>query len=346
MDAAVVVAATDPATREAAARWAAALGAVAEPAPTVADARRHWGAARAVVVDAAMAQELVEVEVARRSHVVLADPTVGQDDELWRTAVRLGAALVCRPDAQAQAEALELLGAALEGRGEACVLAVVGTVGGAGASTVAAGLALASARRSWRTVLCDLDPSGGIDLVLGAETAAGARWDTLDLGGGRLPAGALVDVLPRHREVSFLTRSRDGVAGDPEPRTVVSAARRAADLVVLDVPRHPAALSILAVAELTLVVVPEDVRGIAAARHLLAEARGSAGTVVAVGRGLPGGLGRGALGTHLPVPVVARVAHRRAMPRDVAAGRGPARSRSLEALTVTVLGLLGLGGPR
>lgn len=346
MDAAVVVAATDPATREAAARWAAALGAVAEPAPTVADARRHWAEAPAVVVDAAMARALVEAEVARRPHVVLVDAAVGHDDELWRAAVRLGAALVCRPDAAAQSEALELLGAALEGRGEACVLAVVGSVGGAGASTVASGVALASARRAWRTVLCDLDPCGGIDLVLGAETAHGARWDTLDVGGGPLPSGALVDVLPRHREVSFLTRSRDGLAGEPEPRAVVSAARRAADLVVLDVPRHPAALSILGTAELTLVVVPEDVRGIAAARHLLAEVRGSAGTVVAIGRGVPGGLGRGALGAHLPVPVVARVAHRRAMSRDVAAGRGPARSRSLDALAVTVLGLLGLGDSR
>ena len=346
MDAAVVVAATDATTREAAARWAAALGAVAEPAASVAEARRHWADAPAVVVDAAMARALVEAEVARRPHVVLVDPDVGHRDEVWRTAVRLGAALVCRPDADAQQEVLELLAAALEGRAEACVLAVVGAVGGAGASTVAAGVALASARRSWRTVLCDLDPCGGIDLVLGAEAEEGARWDTLDVGGGRLPAGALVDVLPRHRDVSFLTRSRDGAAVEPEPRAIVSAARRAADLVVLDVPRHPSALPILGTAELTLVVVPESVHGIAAARHLLTAVRASAGTVVVVGRGLPGGLGRGSIGTHLSVPVVARTAHRRAVPRAVASGRGPARSRSFDTLAQTVLGLLGLGESR
>ena len=346
MDAAVVVAATDVATREAAARWAAALGAIAEPAASVAEARRHWADAPAVVVDAPMARALVEAEVARRSHVVLVDPGVGDQDEIWRTAVRLGAALVCRPDADAQHEALELLAAALEGRAEACVLAVVGAVGGSGASTVAAGIALASARRSWRTVLCDLDPCGGIDLVLGAEAEDGARWDTLDLGGGRLPAGALVDVLPRHRDVAFLTRARDGAAVEPEPRTVVTAARRASDLVVLDVPRHPTALPVLGAAELTVVVVPASVHGIAAARHLPTAARASAGTVVAVGRGVPGGLGRAALGAHLPVPVVARTAHRRATSRSVASGRGPARSRSLDSLTVTVLGLLGMGASR
>lgn len=346
MDAAVVVAATDPQTHEAAARWAAALGAVVAPAATVAQARRHWQDAPVVVVDAEMARSLGEAEVARRPHVVLVDPEVGHGDEVWRSAVRLGAALVCRPDAEAQPDVLELFAAALEGRSEACVLAVVGAVGGAGASTVAAGLALASARRSWRTVLCDLDPCGGIDLVLGAEAQEGARWDTLDLGGGRLPAGALVDVLPRHRDVAFLTRSRDGAAVEPEPRAVVSAARRAADLVVLDVPRHPGALPVLGTAELTLVVVPEDVRGVAAARHLLASVREHAGTVAAVGRGLPGGLGRGALGTHLPVPVVARATHRRSMPRAIASGRGPARSRSFDDLAVTVLGLLGLGASR
>ncbi|MCK5891543.1 MAG: hypothetical protein P1U38_08410 [Aeromicrobium sp.] len=343
MDAAVVVAATDVVTREAAARWAAALGAVTEPVGSVAAARRHWAEAPAVVVDAAMARSLADAEVARRPHVLLVDAEVGHDDELWRLAVRLGAALVCRPDAQAQAEALELLAAALEGRAEACVLAVVGAVGGAGASTVAAGLALASARRSWRTVLCDLDPCGGLDLVLGAEVEEGARWDTLDLGGGRLPAGALVEVLPRHRGVSYLTRSRDGSAAVPDARGVVSAARRAADLVVIDVPRHPSALSVLAAAELTLVVVPEDLRGVAAARRLLGAVHESAGTVVAVGRGVPGGLGRAVLATHLPVPVVARTAHRRAVPRSVAAGRGPARTRSSDALAATVLGLVGLG---
>ncbi|WP_229052208.1 septum site-determining protein Ssd [Aeromicrobium sp. Leaf350] len=346
MDPAVVVATTDPECRAAASRWASAVGAAVEVADTSPVARRHWSGASAVVVDAAMARRLVEVGAPRRPHVVLVDPEVGHGDAVWRTAVELGAALVCRPDATGQVEVLDLLSSALEGRGEACVVAVVGAVGGAGASTLAAGLATSAARRSWRTVLCDLDPAGGIDLVLGADAVAGARWDTLDVTGGQLPASALVDVLPRHGDVAFLTRSRDAPSDRADPDGVVAALRRASDLVVLDVPRHPAALPVVGCAELTVVVVPEDVRGIAAARHLVEDLRQVAGTVVAVGRGQPGGLGRGALAPHLGVPVVTRLGHHRSLRRDVGAGRGPAHVRSLDRVAGTLLGLVGLGGAR
>ncbi|GAA1747238.1 septum site-determining protein Ssd [Aeromicrobium alkaliterrae] len=343
MDApAVVVAATDPQTRAAASRWAAALGAAVELTDTAAGARRHWSGASAVLVDAAMARRLVQAGTPRRPHVVVVDPEVGHGEELWRTAITLGAALVCRPDPGSQTAVLELMSSALEGRGEACVIAVVGAVGGAGASVLAAGLALSAARRSWRAVLVDLDPAGGLDLVLGAESVPGARWDTLDATGGPLPAGALVDVLPRHHDVALLTRSRGGATTSTEPAEVVTAVRRAGDLVVLDVPRHPAAHGVLGCAELTVVVVPEDVRSVAAARHLLDDLRQVAGTVVVVGRGLPGGLGRSGLAQHLAVPVVARVAHRGSVRRDVAAGRGP--GRALDRVARTVLGLVGLGG--
>jgi secretion/DNA translocation related CpaE-like protein len=349
----LLVVATEPRTCEEAARWAAALGAGTRSAATVAQARRHWADAAAVVVDLAMAHELVAAGVARRPYVVMADPRVGlpgglgsgDASEPWRVAVGLGAAHVCAPDATGQGDVLELLASALDGRGDACVVAVTGAVGGAGASTVAAGLALRAASRSWRTALVDLDPVGGADLVLGAETADGARWDTLDLTGGRLPA-ALVDVLPRHGEVAFLTASREAPAAALDPGPVVAATRRASDVVVLDVPRDPAASGVLARAELTVLVVPEDVRGIAAARRALAALQEVAGPVVVVARGVSAGLGRGAVSAHLEAPVAGRVAQTRGVRRGVAAGRGPAGSRTVRGVADAVLGLVGLTGSR
>ncbi|MFT4187052.1 MAG: hypothetical protein QM621_00560 [Aeromicrobium sp.] len=336
----IVIAATDSLVREAAERWIAALGAHTETAGSPAAARRHWGEASAVVLDRAMARQLVETGAPRRPHVLLVDDRA--DEDVWRTAVEVGAATVCRPDESGREEALERLAVALDGRGEACVVAVVGAVGGVGASTLAAGLAATGARRGWRALLADLDPFGGADLLLGAEQAAGSRWDTLDVGGGRLPAGALLDVLPRHEGVHFLTRSRESSAPPPDPGDVLAAARRAVDLVVLDVPRHPAALSVVSRAELTVAVVPEDVRGVAAARHLLDAVQAVAGTVVVVTRAVPGGLGRAAVASAVPAPVVGRLRRRRPLARDVAAGRGPGRDRGLTKTADAVLGLVGL----
>ncbi|MFT4298767.1 MAG: hypothetical protein QM597_03920 [Aeromicrobium sp.] len=350
MHTAVVVAASAAETRESVTRWAAALGAAAEPADSLAEVRRRWPDAPVVVVDTAMARLLVDVGVPRRPHVLLLDPGLGLGeaaDDAWRVAVALGAELVCRPhDEQAQREVMEVLARAQDGRDEACVVAVVGAVGGVGATTLATGIARAAAHRRWRTVVCDLDPIGGLDLVLGAEQAEGARWDTLDLGGGRLPAGALAEVLPSHDGVRFLTGERSAPMSCRDADAVVPVMRRASDLVVLDVPRDPVALAAAARAEVTVVVVPEDVRGIAAGQQMVAHLRGVTGTVVALARGVPGGLGRTSIATHLPVPVVGRLRHRPGLRRDLGLGRGMGSLREVRRAATPVLRLLGLDGAR
>ena len=70
------------------------------------------------------------------------------------------------------------------------VVGVVGGSGGAGASTFAAVVALGASELSSRPVLLiDLDPiGGGLDVLLGLDSTAGARWSAVSKPGGALHA--------------------------------------------------------------------------------------------------------------------------------------------------------------
>ena len=119
-----------------------------------------------------------------------------------------------------------------------------GAVGGAGASSLAAALALESAA-SRSTTLIDGDPHGSLELLLGdpwsraGEQAGAAGWNRLvDLEGhadpelmrGLLPAEGLLRLIGHGRE-------RDRI--DPGPRlpAVVESASRSAEMVIVDLPR-------------------------------------------------------------------------------------------------------------
>ncbi|MBO1753062.1 hypothetical protein J4G33_14715 [Actinotalea sp. BY-33] len=123
------------------------------------------------------------------------------------------------------------------------VIVVVGVVGGAGASTLAALLArrraLTAGRRRGEpagrgrggpggarlggtrddgVVLVDLDPgSGGIEVLLGIEERPGARWAALREVRGTLTEDDLAGVLPRWEGVEVLSgdRRRGAPWGDP-----------------------------------------------------------------------------------------------------------------------------------
>lgn len=102
------------------------------------------------------------------------------DAGVWVRAVQLGAEHVLfLPDAETWL--LDRIADAVEGVGPpARTVAVLGGRGGAGASTLACALAVTAARRGLRTVLVDGDPlGGGLDILLGGETAAGLRWPDL-----------------------------------------------------------------------------------------------------------------------------------------------------------------------
>ncbi len=255
--------------------------------------RKTWSAAAAVVLDEAAAHRCGRAALPRRAHVTLltlADPATAT----WAAAVAVGAEHVLRLPEQERDLVRALAEAAESSRDDGLrgdVVAVIGGCGGAGASS----LAVALAHVTGDALLVDLDPwGGGIDLLLGAESAAGLRWPDLALQGGRLNWSSVRAALPRHRGVSVLSGTRRGYELAPGPlQAVVDAGRRGPVTVVCDLPRRltDAAQAALDAADLVVVVSRCDVRACAAAgamAPLLAAVNPNVGLVV---RGpSPGGL--------------------------------------------------------
>ena len=180
------------------------------------------------------------------------------------------------------------LGAVLDegaSRAGAPVVAVLGGSGGVGASTLAAGLALAGAGRREESsgagrreesrgaaALVDVDAlGGGVDLLMGAERADGWRWPKLWAAEGYV--GDLREYLPCVDGVSVLSMAREtgaNLAGEPLI-AIVQSLRRSHRLVVIDVGRSltPAAREAVRLASCQYLVVAPDVRGIAAADQVL-----------------------------------------------------------------------------
>lgn len=199
-------------------------------------------------------------------------------------------------------------------------LAVVGgCCGGAGASTLATALALATAPAATGGVLLvDGDGwGGGLDLLLGAERTQGLRWPELSGLRGRVAGSALVAALPEACGVPVLAASRDApeeVSGEALA-AVVTAARDVGHAVVLDLPcRSRPAEAVLADADLAVLLVPARLRAAAAARALLTGPEGRSGPWSAarvVTRPVPGGLSRQEVADVVGRPVLAELGHDR-----------------------------------
>lgn len=317
-------------------RLAAAAGCDLHRAADPAQARRVWSDAPLVVLDAAAAHDCGRSGLPRRRGVVVAvrgePPPV-----VWQQAVAVGAEhVVSLPQAEPWLVAA-LAEAAEGGRCDGAVVAVVAGRGGGGASVLAAALAVAAVREGERALLVDCDPlGGGLDLVLGAEDLGGLRWPELSVGGGRVAASALHAALPSPPVGRYEGRlgvlSCDRTTHGPPPAAVASvidAGRRAGEVVVCDLPRHPtpAAAAALAAADLTVLVVPADVRSAAAGARMAALLAGHTAAVGLVVRGpAPGGIGPDEVERAVGVPLLTTMrpqpglAH--ALERGVAPGRG------------------------
>ncbi|MFC6087548.1 septum site-determining protein Ssd [Sphaerisporangium aureirubrum] len=256
-------------------RVAAAAGVEIDVAHAAAHARPFWTQAPLVVVGVDVADAVAATVPPPRQGVLLV--TRGADDPaVWRRCVAVGATTVLTlPEAERQlveefAEASEP--AARSGE----TVCVIGGRGGSGATVLATCLALIASRRKLRTLLIDADPlGGGIDVVLGKELAAGARWPDIAEREGRVSYAALQRALPTFGDLTVLSGHR----GDPPAipaeamRAVLGAAHRGCDLIVVDLPRHltPAAAEALSRAAVTLILVPSDVRGVLSAAQILPE---------------------------------------------------------------------------
>jgi secretion/DNA translocation related CpaE-like protein len=197
------------------------------------------------------------------------------------------------------------------------LLAVGGSCGGAGASTVAAAVALTAAPG---VLLVDADPwGGGLDLLLGAERAEGLRWPELAGLRGRVDGEALMAALPEVGGVHVLAASR--AVPEPVPddalTAVIEAARAGGRPVVVDLPRAGiGGDAVLTDADLAVLVVPARLRAATAAR-LLVQAPGSGwSTALLVVRPVAGGLSRDEVADVVGRPVLGDLPHdRSAVPR-------------------------------
>ncbi|MDO9378155.1 MAG: septum site-determining protein [Nocardioidaceae bacterium] len=329
---ATVVVTDDEQVLEELLRLCAAADVVPVVVGDVGAARRAWSGAAALVVDASLAARLAEHGPPRRRgvHVV-----AGTHDGLgaWSAAVALGAegVHVLPDDERLLVEALAV--ASEPARTGSLLLSVVAGSGGAGASTLAAAVAVTASRRGAAALLVDADRlGGGIDLLVGAEDAHGLRWPDLAGTHGRIGGDSLRDALPRAGGLSVLSWGRgDATEVPPEAmRSVLAAARRAGPVVVVDTPRRvdEAAEEALLAADLTVMVVAADVRGVAAATRTLAAVREVTSAVGVVVRGPgPSGLDADQVAETLDLPLLARLREDRRVAASVDEGLGPVPRR-------------------
>ena len=289
-------------------RLAAAASAEVDVVHDVGAARSGWASAPLVVLGSDLTAELELARLPRREDLVLVglDP---DDAGLWAVAVRVGAARVVFLPTDEEWVVGRFADCAEQDGPDAPVVCTVGGRGGAGSSTLAAGLATVANGQGLRTTLIDGDPlGGGIDLLLGGEDVTGTRWPQLATARGRVSAAALAEGLPRIGDLAVLSWDR-GESLDVDPAAmsaVLRASRRSSDVVVVDLPRvlDAAAREALACAALTLVVVPAEVRATAAAARVCASACAVAGDVRVVVRGpAPSGLTAAAVAEVLGLPL-------------------------------------------
>lgn len=303
----------DPQLLDRVVRIALAAGVQIEVAHDPGAVRRSWRAAPLVLVGSDCAAEAARRELPRRPETAVVGCDA-HDPLVWRNAIHLGAEqVVILPEGEAWLT--ERLADAAEGpRGAGRTVCVVGGRGGAGASTLAAALGVTAANRGIPTTLIDGDPlGGGLDLLLGEEHAEGVRWPDLADVQGPVSAAAMRRALPRFGPLSLLSWDRGQVLRvAPEAmRVALASARRGSDLVVVDLPRqHPdlAAEPALATGGPVLLVVPADVRSVAAAQRVAASLADHAADLRVVVRGpSPSELSPHMIAASLGLPLVGAV---------------------------------------
>lgn len=338
-------------------RHAAVADREIERYPDPVAAGEKWRTAPLILLDHHAAASAVASCSPGRAGIVLL--SFAPEPDFWKTAFRIGAEHVVELSGEG-ARLVEILAEAREDaasrRGR--VLAVLGGCGGAGASVLACATAVAAASRGDRGILVDCDPmAGGIDLTLGAETQDGLRWSGISFSGGRIASGALRDALPGRRigpgSVSVLACDRDGPSTGltaDAVGAVIAAAQRAGDTVICDLPRNitEQARVALSLADLILLVVPAEVRAIAAATRLVGAEPDLLGEARIVVRGPAlSGLTVADVGNAVGLDVLTSVRSRPTLPAEIdRTGLGSRLGGSLARAAGDVLAALDSGvGP-
>lgn len=254
----------DPQLRESISRLAAVADIDLRIHGDLAQGRGEWGVAPLVIVGADVLDELVAVGLPRRPNVMV---LCSDDTTVWQSAVAIGAEAVWTLP-ESERAIIDRLGHAHEPPGHGGpIVTVVGGAGGAGASTLAVALARTAAERlPGGSLLIDGDPiGGGIELLLEAEDLPGVRWRDLVTTRGRVSPDAVRAALPHLDGLSVLSHDRVSGVVDPQAwQALLSAGSRGFDLTVVDLARGSSGPA-LTQADLVLLVIPADIRGVAAA---------------------------------------------------------------------------------
>ncbi|WP_433330600.1 septum site-determining protein Ssd [Spirillospora sp. CA-294931] len=349
MTAATMIATHDPAMADDLLRLAAAADVRAELIHDPRHVRQSWTRPTLVLVGSDLAPAIADAAPSRRHGVVLVTREAPTSAD-YRSALDVGAQdLVLLPDHESWL--IDAMASAAEPDAiHGTTICVTGARGGAGASVLAAALAFTATRTGLHTLLIDGDPlGGGLDLVLGLEGHEGARWPDLAERRGRLSASTLRDALPNTGDLSLLSWRR-GVPVPLTPEattTVLDAAARAFDLVVVDLPRYPTDLtpSALNAALVTYLLVPAEVRATVAANTVATLLRPQTPNLrLLVRLPAPGGLTPEAIAKSLDLPLTGTIPHDRRLPASQEEGTLPHLTRRgpLATLCANLLATLDL----
>ena len=301
----ILVATGDPVLLDEVLRLSAAASLDVTVVDSVTHVRASWTTAVLVIVGADLAVPLARVAPPRRGQVLL----VGRSPltpAMWQAAVGLGVDHVVELP-EGERWLIDRLGDVGDGpRRNGRVICVVGGRGGAGASTLAAGIALTASSWGRSTLLVDADPwAGGLDVLLGAESESGLRWPDLVTARGRIAVSAFAPALPTVHGVSVVSWDRRPVSPNIEALTaIIDAGRRGFDLVVVDASRTfiplpdtsehigPDGETLMPTVTLTAIdtvvlVVPTEVRAVTGAAQLLPRLRAAGADIRLAVRTLP-----------------------------------------------------------
>lgn len=249
---------------------AAAAGVHPELAREAAQIRAGWRSAPCILVSAEMAPLVCGIALEARPGVHLVGSSLA---ELADWSAMLQASVLVLPDQTVLLTSI--LDQGHVGAGEAHVVRVVGGSGGLGVSTLCCALGQRAADRGLVAAVVELDPTGGgLDLVLGAETAPGWRWHDLrqaaghiDSLVGRLPNVSGVDVVAHGRPETLAGGGggKHGLPGAEAVRAVLASLSRTHDLVVLDAGQGSETVEAWP-GQRQVLVCGADVRGVVAAQ--------------------------------------------------------------------------------
>ncbi|MDR1214753.1 MAG: hypothetical protein LBK54_11835 [Propionibacteriaceae bacterium] len=333
----------DPALIQLAHASAAACGAPIRTSSDLDQLKLAWSQAAAVLIGADLAQAAAGLGLPPRPAVFL----LGRDggtERLCQWSMPLRASVIALPTGSrwlSRVLAGVWPGEVSAGR----VVAVLGGAGGVGASTLAAGLALAAATARRPAALVDLDrQGGGLDLLMGVEATAGWRWDSLRSASGQV--SALNDRLPATDGVVIVSTSRTDRAEPPAGAVaaVLDSLSHSCGLVVVDLGRSggSARQEVIEAGARLLLLTGPSVRAVAAAQAVLAgldprpcdvvvrAERGSALSPAAVAEALSCPL----LGAIPSAPALSAAADRGLPPGTSGAGRWARACRRLTAQLV------------